>query len=412
MRTLKDLRDTAEEMFDGLTAGEALRKRILAQAAAGKTRRIAPRGRFFPMVPACAAMVLMVGISLLAVGRVGMLKNGQNNPGALDHYAAGAPTEEPTGDLMAYADVPDDSLIIGGGGGADIPPVQEGMPAAPEVPVTIEETAPPVEVTAPPEIASTPEITAPPVETAPPVQSNDAGWSGEGVDPYGVQTQMLPVEMPLETEVIATPKPGPAYHSLFIEGDGANFPLVGFSGKAYQQLYVSAYADQLGDSLGSVGLFTQEPSLADNSAWTSDILSNAAQQGSAVYQIAGISSDTAVAVQMGDGSYALFQRVGYAGRGTLGQSLESTLDIRGQVSSLALSGVGTISDPARANAMVSLLLDNAAFYSDDTLRGRQSLDIYLQSGLTLQMQISDGVFSACGSWTCGEFFDEFARMMD
>lgn len=238
-------------------------------------------------------------------------------------------------------------------------------------------------------------------------------WATQGQNPYSVQMDPLLTVAPEETEMLEpTPKPGPAYSSLFMEGDGANFPLVGLGGKAYQQLYVNAYEDQLGDALGTVGLYTSEPSLAEDSAWSAGILSNTAGEGYTVYQIAGISSDTAVAMQMGDGSYALFQRVGYAGRGTMGQSLESTLDIRGQVSGLALSGVGTVSDAARANAMISLLLDNAAFYSDDTLRGRQSLDIYLQNGLTLQMQISDGIFSACGSWTCSEFFDEFARMMD
>ena len=39
--------------------------------------------------------------------------------------------------------------------------------------------------------------------------------------------------------------------------------------------------------------------------------------------------------------------------------------------------------------------------------GRQSLLIELDNGLTVQMSVRDENLSACGTWSCPEFFEAF-----
>lgn len=325
MKALYELNHTAEEMLGGLQASERMRLRVLENAKAGREEKPTWIHQWMRFAPTAAAIVLVVGISILGIGQWNLSRGGDLPPddgGEVQSISAGMATSlpaPPEGVLIGIAGMEEDGLVVSG---AD----------------------------------------------------------------------------------------APEYRSLFASGSGANYPLVGLGGNAYRQLQVGVSESQLGGSLGTVSLYTDEPSLADASAWSEGVLSNVVPEGTEVYQVSGISSSTAVAAQV-DGSYRLFQRVSYAGHGIAGQSLENTLDVRGKVSALSLSGVGRIDDSARANAMMSLLLDNASFYSDDSLRGNQSLDIHLQSGLTLQLQIADGVFSACGSWTCSEFFTEYANML-
>ncbi len=198
-----------------------------------------------------------------------------------------------------------------------------------------------------------------------------------------------------------------AFQSLLARGDNGNFPLIGYNGSAYRMLTApgSLSKKALGDSLGTVALYTDEPSLTDADAWYG-LLSNAAEEGSEVYAVAGLSSGTAVAAQV-DGEMRLFQRASYADYGSGGGSLEDVLSVRGKVKSLDLSGVGVVEDSAAANALMSLLLDNAVFQGDGSASGKQALNIRLNNGLTLQLLVSGDTLSCCGAWSCAEFFSAF-----
>ena len=200
-----------------------------------------------------------------------------------------------------------------------------------------------------------------------------------------------------------------AFRSLFT-GDTGNFPLVGYDGGAYRMLNRpgSLGGDALGHSLGNA-LYVSDPSQADASAWYG-LLSNAAAADSAVYAVAGLSAETAVAAEV-DGQMRLFQRYSYGGYGP-GGSLESVLDVRGKVRSLDLSGVGKVTDSDVANALISTLLDSAVFKSNDVTRSREALNIELKSGLVLQLLVSQNTFSACGSWSCPEFTEAFQAAMN
>ena len=202
-----------------------------------------------------------------------------------------------------------------------------------------------------------------------------------------------------------------AFKSLFASGSGGNFPLVGYNGNAYRMLSSpSALGDgALGEALGSVALYTDEPALADSGAWYG-LLSNVAEEGATVYAVSGLSPSTAVAARV-SGKARLFQRASYADYGAGGGSLEKVLDVRGKVASLDLSGVGRIEDPGAANALMSVLLDSASFQGDGLPGGKQTLHIKLNSGLTLQLQVSRNTFSGCGSWSCQEFLDAYAQTL-
>ncbi len=198
--------------------------------------------------------------------------------------------------------------------------------------------------------------------------------------------------------------------SLFAKGNGGNFPLIGYNGNAYRMLNIPVDAAMLSSPAGTVAVKTDEPSLADADTW-SGLLSNVVAEGADVYAVSGLSTDTALAASV-EGATYLFQRVSYAGYGAGGGSLESVLDIRGKVSWLAFSGVGTVSDSNTANELINLLLDNASFQNDDGLRGDQTLQIHLNNGLVLQLVSSKGNFAACGTWSCKDFRDAYEGAMD
>ena len=201
-----------------------------------------------------------------------------------------------------------------------------------------------------------------------------------------------------------------AFRSLFT-GDSGNFPLVGYDGRAYRMLSQpgSLNSGALGGSLGSAQ-YVSDPSQADSGAWYG-LISNAADEGATVYAVSGLSARTAVAAEVG-GQMRLFQRYSYSGYGPGNDSLEGVLDVRGKVRSLDLSGVGKITDPGAANALISTLLDKAVFKGNDPTRSKEALNIELQNGLVLQLLVSQNTFSACGSWSCPEFIDAFQAALN
>ena len=198
---------------------------------------------------------------------------------------------------------------------------------------------------------------------------------------------------------------GGSSDSLFASTSG-DIPLVAVNGAVYRMLSTPTNVESslLGDAVGTVSTTTDEPSLADDSAMAGG-LSNVAEAGQTIYAVSGVDVNTAVACEVG-GNMRLFQRVSYAGKGPGGQGLEDTFSVRGQVAELTLSGVGTLIGDA-ANDAAAVLLDHATLKSADSSARKQTLTVTLTNGLKLQLGVSGDTFSACGKWSCPEFFEAF-----
>ena len=198
---------------------------------------------------------------------------------------------------------------------------------------------------------------------------------------------------------------GGGSESLFASASG-DIPLVAINGAVYRMLSApaSVRGDLLGSAVGTVNTETDEPSLADDDAMAGG-LSNVAEAGQTIYAVSGLDANTAVACEVG-GNMRLFQRVSYAGKGPGGLGLEDTFSVRGQVAELTLSGVGTLTGDA-ANDAVATLLDHATLKSADMSAKKQTLTATLTNGLKLQLGVSGDTVSACGGWSCPEFFEAF-----
>ncbi len=197
----------------------------------------------------------------------------------------------------------------------------------------------------------------------------------------------------------------PAGQSLLATA-GGDIALVTVNGAVYQMLATPKDVGNslLGESLGDVALFDEQPSLASPKEMNAG-LSNVAQQGAVVYSIKGLPKTTAVAVTVDD-DMRIFQRVSYAGKGPAGASLEDTFSVRGKVKSAELSGVGELTG-SKANEVIAVLLDNAVLKSADATARRQTLTVTLENGLKLQLGVSGDTLCGCGGWSCPEFFEAF-----
>lgn len=197
----------------------------------------------------------------------------------------------------------------------------------------------------------------------------------------------------------------PSGNSLFAQG-GSDIPLVIVNGSVYQMLNTPKDVGNslLGESLGDVKLFDEQPSLASPKEMNAG-LSNVAQQGAVIYSVKGLPKTTAVAAEV-DGNMRMFQRVSYAGKGPAGASLEDTFGVRGKVKRLELSGVGELTG-GKANEVIAVLLDNAVLKSADATARRQTLTVTLDSGIKLQLGVSGDTLCGCGGWSCPEFFEAF-----
>lgn len=201
----------------------------------------------------------------------------------------------------------------------------------------------------------------------------------------------------------------PGYRSIWASGDNGNFPLIGVEGKYYRMMTSpdSVSSKLLGSSLGTVAEFTTEPSLSG----TDVVLSNKVAQGSEVYAISGM-GDTLVAAEV-NGVYRVFQRVGFNGSALRGsEDLADTLQISGRIQSMELSNVGVITDSSTCESLFSTLTDCASYESSGSVSGKQSLLITLNNGLTVQLAVKNDKLSACGTWSCPEFFEEFEAALN
>ena len=201
----------------------------------------------------------------------------------------------------------------------------------------------------------------------------------------------------------------PAYHSIFVEAQGSNFPVVLIDREAYRMLKTPAEVHQslLAETLGQVTEYTLEPALSNGG-----VVSNAIRLGENVYVVEGMRG--AMVAANVNGAMRAFQRVSFAGSAVIGnESLVDTLSSVGRVTSLELSDVGTIRDAAVAQSLMRILLEAASYQSASVSPvGSQSLIIGLDSGLALQMMVSGDSVSACGTWSCPEFFEAFAQALE
>ena len=242
-----------------------------------------------------------------------------------------------------------------------------------------------------------PALNAPQKETDRLISSQPAGSA--------TQTPQLTAQGGIVGGSITANQAAPDYRSIWESGSNGNFPLLGIKGSYYRLLSTPDSVDSnlLGASLGVVEEYTTEPALSG----TDVVLSNLCAPGTEVYAISG-RGGTLVAAQV-NGITRAFQRVSFNGAALNGrESLSDTLQISGHVTMLELSGVGTVSDASAADTLVSTLLQNAAYESSGSVSGDQSLLIALDNGLTIQMAVKNDKLSACGTWSCPEFFEAFA----
>lgn len=216
---------------------------------------------------------------------------------------------------------------------------------------------------------------------------------------------MLTADLDSVSMFISNNAANPGYRSIWSDVKNGSFPLIGVNGKYYRMLTSPNVVDSelLGSQLTTIAEFTTEPSLSG----TDTVLSNAATSGTPVYTIAGVSDNTLLAAQV-NGRIRLFQRVSFNGNALRGrEKLADTLSIAGQVVAMELSGVGTVTDPAACEALLTTLLECASYESSGSISSKQALLIELNNGLVLQMAVKGDKLAACGVWSCPEFFEEF-----
>ena len=163
----------------------------------------------------------------------------------------------------------------------------------------------------------------------------------------------------------------------------------------------SLQSSLLGDTLGTVTEYNVEPVLSQ-----SGIVSNAAELGETVYAVKGFKG--ALAAAKVNGTMRLFQRVSYGGRAlNKGENLKSTLCDASQVAAIHYGGK-TVSGAADVKKLMNALFEGD--YSDAGFRSGASLQLELKNGLTLQLLVKDDSVSACGTWSCPDFFELWETM--
>ena len=197
----------------------------------------------------------------------------------------------------------------------------------------------------------------------------------------------------------------PGYRSLFATSQSANFPLVKSGSETYRLLTepASLPADLLGEQLGKVAEYTSEPAVSSGG-----IVSNAVSAGEPVYAVKGMKG-AAIAAEV-QGNMRVFQRVSYSGLAVIGsEGLKNVLLGSAQVVAMELSDVGVIDQENEARELINVLLKNAQYEgAAESANRSQSLLLWLSNGLTVQMNAGGGMLSACGTWSCPEFFAAFS----
>ena len=192
--------------------------------------------------------------------------------------------------------------------------------------------------------------------------------------------------------------------SLFAQSTSSSFPLVTLQGATYRMLESpdGISSAMLGDEMGAVSEFNLEPALGSGG-----VVSNVIPTGESVYAVGDM--DGALVAASVDGSLRVFQRVSYAGNAVIGaETLRDTLCEPDDVAWIAVEGMGR-AEGAQAQELMATLLDYAD-YQSTAFSGSVPMQIGLVNGLTLQLMTGEDSVSACGTWSCPDFFEAFAQM--
>ena len=186
-----------------------------------------------------------------------------------------------------------------------------------------------------------------------------------------------------------------------LSGASEELPMLSLPGAVYALQDGALSAEQVGEALGSVALWTETPSVALSSG---ESVSNLLPVGARIHALSGLPRTTAVAAEL-DGSWRLFRRVSYAG--VFGaRSLEECLAIRGQVAQIDWQGRGTLTGAAAEGAL-SRLLDTATLVAKEAEPGETAVDFILSSGVTLRWSADGDTLIGCGAWAAPEFAAAF-----
>lgn len=191
--------------------------------------------------------------------------------------------------------------------------------------------------------------------------------------------------------------------TLFVQGENSSFPLVTLGGATYRMLETPDVSPALlGDALGAVTEFNIEPALG-----TSGVISNAIACGETVYAV-GSRKGALVAAPV-NGTLRVFQRVSYAGTAIIGtETLADTLCAADDAAWIEVEGMGRVDDPAAVLRLMTMLLD-LSDYQGTAFSNGSSMQIGLKNGLTLQLMTGEDTISACGIWSCPDFFEAFGQ---
>ena len=141
--------------------------------------------------------------------------------------------------------------------------------------------------------------------------------------------------------------------------------------------------------------------LADDDAMAGG-LSNVAEAGQTIYAVSGLDANTAVACEVG-GNMRLFQRVSYAGKGPGGLGLEDTI-LRPRSGRRADAFRRRHADRRSGERRRRHAARPRDAQIGGYVRKEATLTATLTNGLKLQLGVSGDTVSACGGWSCPEFF--------
>ena len=189
--------------------------------------------------------------------------------------------------------------------------------------------------------------------------------------------------------------------SLFAQSDASSFPLITLENATYRMRESpdGVSGALLGEELGVVSEFNVEPALGSGG-----VVSNVVACGESVRAV-GDMGGALVAAQV-DGAVRVFQRVSYAGTAVIGrETLRDTLCDPADVEWISIDGLGR-ADGEAARELMETLLDFAD-YQSTAFTGETSMQVGLKNGLTLQLMTGEDTVSACGTWSCPDFFESF-----
>ncbi len=190
--------------------------------------------------------------------------------------------------------------------------------------------------------------------------------------------------------------------TLFAQEESSGFPLISLNGATYRMLTApdALSTSLLGDTLGTVTEFNIEPALS-----AGGVVSNTVSLGENVYAIG--SSGSALVAANAEGGLRVFQRVSYAGTAIIGsETLQDTLCAPEDAEWIEIAGMGRVAEPETVLSLMNTLFELADYQSTAFSNGA-SMQIGLKNGLVLQLTAGEDSISACGTWSCPDFFEAF-----